>query len=503
VSDSILQELAKIVGVDNASDDPSILDTYSRDQSFVSPRKPNYVVWPRTVEEVQEIVKLANGYKMPVVPYSSGTNFQGGAVPDHGGILIDMRKLNRIIYIDERNWHALIEPGVTYAQLQSALKKYNLRVAAPITSPPSASVLVDYIERNPVVTAADFIYGNELFSTYDVVMPTSECFTIGHPPTVKAKAMAADGPALDFYRLFMGAQGTLGIVVRMAIRLLGLPNAQKVLFIPADSVERAVQIIQRIERKELGLECFALNSFDLAALLVEDPPQNRKLRKGNYIESTGAKPWPAKRAAEFEELRASLPPWTIIICLTGWARRSEEKLQYQELDLRELSVELGFDIDNTVGDVPALDKIIKEEVLLPWRMQKRFGYKGSCHGLMFHARPDTVPALQAAISEVANKYHYPTADIGGYLLPIERGRTIYCEYDLHCSLEDPADSERVKKLFEEVSKLLVDRGAFFDRPYGPWAEIMYGRAGTYTEYLKRVKTQLDPNNIMNPGKLCF
>jgi FAD/FMN-containing dehydrogenase len=122
---------------------------------------------------------------------------------------------------------------------------------------------------------------------------------------------------------------------------------------------------------------------------------------------------------------------------------------------------------------------------------------------MFHARPDTVPALQAAISEVANKYHYPTADIGGYLLPIERGRTIYCEYDLHCSLEDPADSERVKKLFEEVSKLLVDRGAFFDRPYGPWAEIMYGRAGTYTEYLKRVKTQLDPNNIMNPGKLCF
>jgi FAD/FMN-containing dehydrogenase len=301
----------------------------------------------------------------------------------------------------------------------------------------------------------------------------------------------------------MGAQGTLGIVVRMAIRLLALPDAQKVLFIPADTVERTVEIIQRIERKELGLECLALNSFDLAALVVEDPTQDEKLRKGKYIGTRGAKPWAAEQITQFEKLRESLPPWTVAICLTGWSRRSEEKLEYQELDIRDLAVELGFEIKNTVGGVSGLDKIIKEEVLLPWRMQKRFGYKGSCHGLMFHARPDTVPALEAAISEVATRYHYPTGDIGGYLLPIERARTIYCEYDLHCNLDDPVDSQRVKELYEEASKVLADRGAFFDRPYGPWAEVMYSRAGAYTEYLKRVKKQLDPNNIMNPGKLCF
>jgi len=315
--------------------------------------------------------------------------------------------------------------------------------------------------------------------------------------------MAPDGPGLDFYRLFQGAQGTMGIVVRMSIRLLPLPDAQKVLFIPADTVGRAVEIIQRIERKELGLECFALNSFNLAALLVEDSAQESKLKKGKYIEADGARQWPAKQLAQFEDLRASLPSWTVILCLTGWARRAQEKLEYQELDLKDLAVEFGFEIKNTVGGVTGLDKIVKEEVIHPWRMQKRFGYKGSCHGLMFHARADTVAEMEDTVYELASAYHYPAGDIGGYLLPIERGRTIYCEYDFHCNLNDMAESQRVKEMFEEVSKVLVDGGAFFDRPYGTWAEAMYRRAGTYTEYLKKIKRQLDPNNVMNPGKLCF
>ncbi len=503
MSDSVLEELAGIVGAENASDKPSVREAYSRDQSFVPPRRPNYVVRPGKVEEVQRIIIFANSYVMPVIPFSSGTNFHGGTVPEQGGILVDLRRLNNIIYIDERNWNALIEPGVTYAQLQAELEKRHLRVATPLTSPPSASVLADYMERKPVVTAADFIFGNELFNTFDIVMPTGELFTVGHPPTKKARSMAPDGPALDFYRLFQGAQGTLGIVVRMSIRLLPLPDAQRVLFLPADTVGRAVEIMQRIERRELGLECFALNSFNLAAFLAEDPSQEAKLRKGKYIEASGARPWSAKQLAQFQSLRESLPPWTVIICLTGWARRAQEKLEYQELDLRDVATEFGFEAKNTVGGVSGLDKIIREEVIHPWRMQRRFGYKGSCHGLMFHARPDTVAELEAAIEEVASLYHYPAGDIGGYLLPIERGRTIYCEYDLHCNRDDPAESERVKALFEEVSEVLVDSGAFFDRPYGTWAEAMYRRAGTYTEYLKKVKRKLDPNNVMNPGKLCF
>jgi len=503
LSDYILEELVSIVGRDNASDDPAVLDAYSTDQSLVLPRRPNYVAMPGSVEEVQEIVRLANRYMTPLVPYSSGTNFHGVAIPDHGGILVNLGRMNNILGIDERNWNALVEPGVTYSQLQGELQKRKLRVAAPLSSPPSASVLSSYLERTPVITAADFTFGNELINTYDIVMPTGQLFTVGHPPSEKASSMAPDGPALNLYRLFQGAQGTMGIVVRMSIRLLPLPEVQNVFFVATDSVKRAVPVIQRIQRKELGLECFALNSFDLAALLTEGSSQDENPRKGRYVRIQGVNSWTVNQSARFKRLRETLPPWTVVISLAGWGRRSGEKVEYQELDLRDLAAEYGFEIERTVGDVPNLDRIIREEVLHPWRMQKRFGYRGSCQGLMFHARPDRVPQLAATISEVASKYQYPPGDIGGYLLPIERARAIYAEYDFHFRPDDPADTLRLKELFEEASELLIDRGAFFDRPYGTWAKAMYHRAGTYTEYLRRVKRQLDPNNIMNPGKLCF
>jgi len=76
-------------------------------------------------------------------------------------------------------------------------------------------------------------------------------------------------------------------------------------------------------------------------------------------------------------------------------------------------------------------------------------------------------------------------------------------FDLHCDLADDNEVEKVSSLFDEDSELLISPGAFFDRPYGPWAEMMYRRNGNYAEYLKKIKAQLDPNNIMNPGKLCF
>ena len=205
----------------------------------------------------------------------------------------------------------------------------------------------------------------------------------------------------------------------------------------------------------------------------------------------------------FDALRPSFPPWTLIISLTGWARHPEDKVAYQELDLRELMAEMGSELHTSMGGTVGLGKIFADELVLPWRLQKRFGYRGSCHGLSFHATAENIPRIEEVLYQTAAKYRYSAADVGAYLQPVERARTFYCVYDLHCDPNREDEAQRVKALFNEASEAIINAGAFFDRPYGPWADMMYRRNATYAEYLKKIKAQLDPNNILNPGKLCF
>jgi FAD/FMN-containing dehydrogenase len=122
---------------------------------------------------------------------------------------------------------------------------------------------------------------------------------------------------------------------------------------------------------------------------------------------------------------------------------------------------------------------------------------------MFHAVGDKVKDIEDTIKMTAAKHGYPVDNIGCYLQPIERARTFYCMFDIPCDPTDADEFARVKSLFEEASAAIVDKGAFYDRPYGIWADMMYRRNATYTEYLKKLKREFDPNLIMNPGKLCF
>ncbi len=146
VKDAIGDGLVSIVGSGNVLNEPAILEKYSRDQSFTPPRKPNYVVKPKSLEEVQGVVRLANEQLMPVIPYSSGTDFHGGAVPNQGGILVDLSQMNQITEFDTHFWYVTVEPGVTFAQLNQEIAKQGFRIPTPLMTPPSASVLTTYVE---------------------------------------------------------------------------------------------------------------------------------------------------------------------------------------------------------------------------------------------------------------------------------------------------------------------------------------------------------------------
>jgi FAD/FMN-containing dehydrogenase len=503
-TDTFKDRLTEIVGAGSVFDDATTLEKYSRDQSFTSPCKPNYVARPANIEQLQEIVRYANEVHLPIVPYSSGTNCMGGAVPSIGGILVDLSGMKKISEFSSHFWHVTVEPGVTFLELQKEILKENLRVQVPLHTPPSASVLTAYLDRAVAPGAGDFIYGNEQIQDFRVVLPGGDNFTIGNPAMPNAPHCHPMGPGLNFYRLFMCAQGTMGICYEMNLRLIPLPKVQKIFFAAFETAADALRVIKAIQRKELGYECFALNNFDLATMVIkEDSADTESLKQGTYVGNTGAEWWGHDMRHRFDALRPSFPPWTLVISLTAWARRPEEKVAYQEQDLRELMAEMGSELHTSMGGTVGLGKIIADELVLPWRLQKRFGYRGSCHGLSFHATADNLPNIEDALLQTAAKYRYSAADVGAYLQPVERARTFYCVYDLHCDPNREDEVQRVKALYNEASEAMITAGAFFDRPYGPWADMMYRRNATYAEYLKKIKAQLDPNNILNPGKLCF
>jgi len=484
-------ELEKIVGRGNVLDDEASLIEYSRDQSFVSARRPDFVAFVEKVEQIQEIVKLANQTLTPVIPYSSGRNLHGATIADHGGIILNMSRMKSITKIDEENWYAIIEPGVTYQQLQDRLAEKGYRILVPFGALPDRSVLTSYLERDPVLSAASFEHGNYLIMDTEIVLPNGEIFRTGNWAS-GGEPGSPNGPIRNtVFRLWTGAQGTLGIITKMGVQIEPLQKAKKIFFIPFRNLSDAVEPLKSIQRKEIGMECFLLNSFNLAAVFTEtwDIPKSF--------------PTDAVLAPEFEKVRKQLPPWTLLLCINGNQRRPEEKIGYESEALKEVCDSLNIELLEGLPNIPGAESIMLSETYRPWKVLKKFNYKGSVHDLSFKAPLKKVTQLVKTLQDLAQAHGYPLTDIGMYLLPLERGRAMHCEIDLHCAPSEGKERESVKELWLKASSELMNRGAYFDRPYGPWAELIYARAANYAQMLRKLKSETDPNNILNPGKLCF
>lgn len=481
------EELSGIVGSKNFSDDPEVLKTYSEDFSLVPQGMPNYVLKPKTAQEVQKVIELANKRLIPVVPASSGVHFNGASIPRQGGILLDLTRMNRILEIDGLNRRVRIEAGVTWEQLTGELEKKGFRMIMPLLPHPERSVLTDYLERE-VPTNTVYDYGEPL-QGMGVVWPTGEIFRTGSAsvtgyPDSHSKGANPSGPGIDFYRFLQGAQGTMGVVTWANLKIEYIPKIDKVLFAPISDLPYVIEFLYRILKIRIGQECLLLNNTNMAAILA-----------GN-------------RRGDFEKMQASLPPWTLIIVISGLQRRPEEKIKYEE-------EALGKVIRNEFPDVPVADSLpgfpsLGKKVLpilrKPWANKAVYWKnrpRGACQSLFFIAKPVAAPAFISRVEAVAARHGYPIGDIGVYVQPIEHNRACQLEFNFFYDPASQSEVERIKGLYSEAARLLLNDGAFFSRPYGELADLVFERASGYTAALKRLKKVFDPNNIMNPGTLCF
>lgn len=476
---SLLSDLADMVGRQHASDDPALLETYSRDHSFEQPRLPTCVASAESTEQIQALVKYANERRIPVTVRSSRVGFYGAGIPMQGGIVLDLSGMNKILMVDPKDKRVMIEPGVTYAQLQAALNAEGMQVCLPLLPHSLKSALSSSLEREPILIAKPEY--TETLLTSGMVLANGELLRTGSALGWGLTSGIYPEGLYPGAQLYKGAQGTLGIVAWANLKIEWLPRMDKVYFLSFDRIEDVPEPLYRMLRREIGREVLVLNAFNLAAILADGGPD------------------------DFESLKRSLPAFTLILCLAGPQRFPEEKIAYEEEVVLEVARALGCEPSDTVAGLEMGTTLIAM-LRQAWPTDGEYWklrYKGGCHEIMFYTTLERVPSFKAIVDDVAARHGYPVEDIGCYIQPLEYGRICHCQFSFSCDDADPDDVGKTKALFLEAGNSVFAAGGFFATPYGPWADMVFSRTAGYTAALKTIKKAFDPNNILNPGRLCF
>jgi len=431
------EDLIEILGKENVFDDEKTLRKYSSDQSIESSQTADLVVFAQSVEQVQEVIKYAIEKVVPVIPFSSELHLHGAAVSKKGGIILNLSKMNRVIDIDADNRLVVIEPGVTFSQLQDVLGKKGLRAMIPFGAHPDCSALSSWVECDPVLMSVNIESGNDLLLSSEIVLPNGKL--------IKTGFCFSEGSMEPYVR---PEQGTMGLITRACFKVEQLPAERKIYALQFESFNEVIEPLKLIQTSEAGFKCFLLNHFNMATLFSmswQVPSE-----------------FPAKKLSsnEFESLRSRVPTWTLIVCLSGGSEFGAEKKGFQENVLEKISLKMNL-IPYSVTDQ---EEFLQKELLRPWNILKKFCFRGTVHDLSFKVSLKRFPELQKIITETAKEYGYSIEDIGGYIQPIKCGRVVYCEFDFHCNPEDSIEKERIKSLWLKTREKLVEAGAFFDSP---------------------------------------
>ncbi len=465
MKDLVLQELKNIVGENHVSDDPVDLLAFEKDDQFwlVPPRMPDFVVRPGSVEEIQAIMRLANRYKIPVIPLSAGINRKGLCIPSEGGIILDLRRMNRIIEINEEMMTAIIEPGVTYGQLVFEAAKKGLRPLTP-AAPATVSVVANHLLRSKFMLGSKYGDSEPWVLGLEVVLPNGDVLRTGSwafPNSPGPYCNKVCGP--DLGKLFLGSPGNLGIVTKMCIALHPIPKIQRpewVFFERWDGFIKAVSelMIEEIASRISGMWGPPLVWEEMWGLKVPEPGG---LGLSILIEGNDE-----ARVALYEKIRDRI------------IERAGGKYIEVTPERRE-----GF-----LKNLAAQRKGVGE-----WR-------QGNMYGCSLYAPLKNAPRLFEVSYALAKKYgfekrfHYVVSSVWPF-----RGQLMYQDPSFPWSSAEPGAVEKIRRLHKELMKALMDVGIYgWFRPFPGVVDV--NMLGKYGELWRAIKQLLDPNNILNPGK---
>ena len=188
--------------------------------------------------------------------------------------------------------------------------------------------------------------------------------------------------------------------------------------------------------------------------------------------------------------------------LAGYDYFPEERVSVDEEDALKIAQGANLAPAERAGKVSAFDmlKAAQAPSTEPyWKLR----HQGACQDIFFISNYQAIGGLIDTMYDAADKAGYPVPDLGIYIQPIVQGCNFHVEFNLFYDPDDPKEVKRVQELASGTVNTLISRGAFFSRPYGEITRTVMNKDAATVEALRRVKTILDPDNVMNPGKLCF
>jgi len=480
----IYQKLIKICGKKNVSNNLDLLKTYSEDCSYVSGKTPISVVWPNNSKQIEEILKLANSMGFSVISVSSSSNvrYHGDTLPKKDNtVILNLSKMKNIVSIDRKNRVVMVEPGVTFGQLIPTLKKQGLRLLSPLLPRDGKSVLAAALERVPITIPRYHWDTSDPLLCTEVIFGSGDMFRTGTaagPGSINQQQKGGGaqvnpmGPThFSPFRIVQGAQSSIGVVTWATVKLELMPTVQKVVHLQSENLQSLLDVQYELLKYRLGDEIFILNNLNLASLVK--------------LESI-----------DINNLSNSLAKWNLIYVLSGRGKFANDKISYQEDDIKELIKDIKKDNLNNKSPLNEGDilSVLYGTTEFPWRSR----IKGAFQDIFFITNFKRIPEFVSLVENMVQENH------GVYIQPLNQGTSYCCEFDLFYNPKDESSIPNIKQKFMEISSKLITSGAFFNRPYGIWAKEVFSNHSEETiTALKKVKKIFDPNNILNPGVLCF
>ena len=470
-SEMIRSELEEIVGEHFISVKETDKLVYSTDWSWMPQMwldrgqqlpTPDYIVHPGSAEEIAEILLIANKYRIPVVPWGGGSGTQGGALPLFGGILVDTKRMDKIIEIDEKSLTVTAQAGINGQQLEWALNEKGLTLPHYAASSNCATLGGYLAPRGTGTISAKYGKAEDMFMGMQVVLPNGEIIRTAHVPKHAA------GP--DWARLWLGAEGTFGIITEATMQVDYLPEARLLRAVLFDNLTNALEAGRLMMTRRL--EPFVIRLYD---------PESTRSQVKNVLgyEFAGA---------------------YMVIGFDG----DPDIAALQEKKALEICTSLGaHDLGREPGEKwwdHRYDFYYPPKSLhLPWMY-------GTTETVTTYNRIENLYwAEKKAVEE--GFVDWNVKFIGHFSHWFHWGVMVYSRFIIETP---PADAQEALQLHNRVwnaaMTAVLENGGMINEHHGVGLKLgrfMRRQYGDAWPFLLRLKQMIDPNGIMNPGKTGF